>query len=314
MLNLANAVNGVTFYQDYQFNSIKNNALDLVNSTGQTPVPDTGVPDTNVQQWSIGAAIHAAGGYFYVDSGAADAYVLGVQTISGTPMRAPNVYFNGMCCRFVAGNTNTGVSTVNVAGLGVKTLKKDGWTLDLEAGDIEAGEVYDIIYSTSTGFFKVVRLFSAGIIVAPPTAYVKDEKAYNVDGGTFTAGAWRTRVLNTLTGDTSFISLASNQITLDPGTYIIYAIAPSVDVDTSIIQLYNVTDTATVIVGSTASSQVTTNSSHSFLMGTFTIAASKTFEIQHQGQTTRATDGFGVQSSFAGYNSVYTQVTLTKIA
>jgi hypothetical protein len=56
-----------------------------------------------------------ANGNFYTDSGAADAYVL---TPIGTN-KGPTVYKNGTGIEFVAGNPNTGATTVNVNGIGV---------------------------------------------------------------------------------------------------------------------------------------------------------------------------------------------------
>jgi hypothetical protein len=46
------------------------------------------------------------------------------------------------------------------------------------------------------------------------------------------------------------------------------------------------------------------------IMGSFTIAVTSTFQIQHTSDTTQAANGFGV-GSFAG-NSVFTQVKITK--
>lgn len=159
MLNIIDKINGQKV-QDYQYNSPKNNILDAINSTGQTPVTDSGSPDSNTQQLSIAMAIYGAGGMFYIDSGSANNYVLSVQTISGTAMRAPNVYFNGMKCTFTANNSNTGTSTVNVAGLGVKTIKKNNYTGNLDANDIRSGYMYHLIYSYSTGFFELKPVVS----------------------------------------------------------------------------------------------------------------------------------------------------------
>jgi hypothetical protein len=166
LINIVDKTNGEDV-EDYQYNSVKNQELDLIESTGQTPDTDTGIPDTNVQQLSIAAAIHAAGGYFYVDSGIANAYVLGVQTISVIPMRAPDKYFNGMKCRFVATSTNTGISTVNVAGLGIKTIKKNLWTDNLTAGDIVAGQIYELVYSFAVGTFELIGNFALKFPVSP---------------------------------------------------------------------------------------------------------------------------------------------------
>jgi len=160
MIYVVDKINGIDYVQDYQYNSVKNNVLDSVLTTGQTPDSDTGISDTNVKQLSTAIAIHAAGGNYYIDSGLADAYVLGVQTISGTPMVAPNVFFNGMSCRFIANVSNTGTSTVNVASLGIKTIRKNNGTDILAAGDIIADYLYTIIYNSATGFFELSKNIS----------------------------------------------------------------------------------------------------------------------------------------------------------
>jgi hypothetical protein len=67
----------------------------------------------------------------------------------------------------------------------------------------------------------------------PATCYIKDEKSSGTASGTFTSGAWQTRTLNTVSGDTAMVSLSSNQFTLGVGTYQIIAKAPAFDVSQS---------------------------------------------------------------------------------
>lgn len=145
----------------------------------------------------------------------------------------------------------------------------------------------------------------------------RDQQTANTQGGTFTSGAWRTRVLNTEVTDVGgFGSLSSNQITLSSGTYRIFATAPAFDVNRHKARLQNVTDGATVLIGSSEYAYAGAGSdgsqSSSTISGIFTIAASKALEVQHQCQTTRANQGFGVESNF-GVVEVYTVVELWKI-
>jgi hypothetical protein len=338
MIDIVDKTNGQNV-EDYQYNSVKNNSLDIVESSGQTPVTDTGVADTNTQQISIGMAIYAAGGQFYIDSGVANAYVLGVQTISGTPMRAPNAYFNGMTARFTAINTNTGISTVNVATLGIKTIKKGNWTTDLDAGDIVAGFTYDLVYNTATGFFELKPLRSTndiGIIgiagdvavndgtnwigspqdTLYPTASIVDQKANTVDGGTFTSGAWRTRDLNTELWDDIGITVSSNEITLPAGIYIIHAIAPAFDVNSHKARLYNVTDASVIVVGThMKADDANEGYNNSTLMAKLIIASPKNIRLEHICQVSQATNGFGVGTNIGGDSEVehYSQVFIQKL-
>jgi hypothetical protein len=149
-------------------------------------------------------------------------------------------------------------------------------------------------------------------------AYIRleDQKAQNTAGGTFTSGAWQTRVLNTEVTDTGGnCTLASNQFTLTAGTYEIFATAPASFVDGHVARLFNVTDTALVIAGQNAYSsanETDVTTTNAFVRGVFTIGASKALEIQHRCQVTRATNGFGSELNLTG--EVYTVVELWRRA
>ncbi len=82
----------------------------------------------------LGKAIagYVANGSFYTDSGAANAYVLATVGLKQTP----TAYTDGMTVSFIAANVNTGASTINVAGLGVKNIKNRAG-VDPIAGDIK---------------------------------------------------------------------------------------------------------------------------------------------------------------------------------
>jgi hypothetical protein len=77
-------------------------------------------------------------GVFTVDIGAANAYAI-------NPVPALSVYQPGMVIWFQAAHANTGASTININGLGVKSIKKNG-TSTLVAGDILANQVVSIVY------------------------------------------------------------------------------------------------------------------------------------------------------------------------
>lgn len=146
------------------------------------------------------------------------------------------------------------------------------------------------------------------------TAYIKDVKSNGTSGGTFTSGAWQTRTLNTVSGDTSIVSLSSNQFTLGAGKYEIEATAMAFDVDFHKAQLYNITDTATEAMGmnSNARSAGGAGSTTSDVVTTVTITTDTIFELRHRCSTTQATDGFGQAMSFTA-DEVYAQVKITKI-
>lgn len=76
-----------------------------------------------------------------VDTGVADAYVV-TKNVTVTS------YTAGMSVTFVAANTNTGASTVDVDGVGVTAIQRPGGTA-LAAGDIAAGAVVTLRYDGS---------------------------------------------------------------------------------------------------------------------------------------------------------------------
>jgi hypothetical protein len=81
------------------------------------------------------------GGYNYaLDSGAADVYVIG-------PSPAITAYATGMTfvVKIGSGNTNTGASTINVSGVGAKSIKTPDGT-NPEAGAMIAGQIAIICY------------------------------------------------------------------------------------------------------------------------------------------------------------------------
>lgn len=180
----------------------------------------------------------------------------------------------------------------------------------------------------NTGFFRissgVVGFASNGVLIAtfdsngiaanitPQYWNIVDSKASGTGGGVFSSGSWRTRDLNTTLGTNSISgsSLASNQFTLPAGTYRIFASAPTYAVNKHKTRLRNITDSVDTLLGTSEHSDQTYNgATRSFIAGIFTISSQKTFEIQHQCQTTQ---NFGQASSF-GVNEIYTVVELWKL-
>ena len=124
--------------------------------------------------------------------------------------------------------------------------------------------------------------------------HVRDEKAQNTDGGTFTAGAWRTRDLNTSKTNTiGGASLAANQVTLPAGTYWCEIKVPAHNVDQHQARLYNVTGAAVLVIGTSESTSTSLIQTSSWIRGRFTLTASSALEVRHWCITTRADTGFG---------------------
>lgn len=151
--------------------------------------------------------------------------------------------------------------------------------------------------------------------VWPDTIHVQDQKSAGTDGGTFTNGAWRTRDLNTaLTNEITGASLSSNRITLPAGTYEARGSAPASFCDLHKTKVVDVTNTADLIIGQAAQSNSSTAIvTHSLFAGRFTLADTAAIEVQHQCETTRATDGLGVGAGFSEVE-VFTDILIHKIA
>lgn len=141
-------------------------------------------------------------------------------------------------------------------------------------------------------------------------AVIRDIKGSGIDGGTFNSGAWRVRDLNDLSGDQSFISLSSNEFTLDTGIYVVTAIAPARAVDQHQIRLYNVSSSTVEAVGTAVTSNAASSTSDlSAILEVNT--TSQTFRIEHRCQSNQTNDGMGEAANWG--NNVYTQVKIEKL-
>lgn len=135
-------------YTANEFNNGSNTELQNVvadtNQTFSTP---------NQKQLIQGIGRIAACAFTYTDSGAANAYVL-------TPLNTQftiSTLTNGMIVGFNPTNTNTGASTVNVAGLGIRNIV-DTTGAAINANDLKAGEFSLLLYSQSADNFTLLPL------------------------------------------------------------------------------------------------------------------------------------------------------------
>jgi len=199
-------------------------------------------------------------------------------------------------------------TTINLANVYTQTQSDNKFLTQ-----VSASTTYAIQSNTYTQT-QSNTLFGNGLSTSR-FLHVRDEKSAGTQGGTFTAGAWRTRTLNTTKTNTiTGASLSSNQITLPSGSYFIQAYAPGFRVDGHVAKLYNITDSSDVIIGSNAScgSSMTTNAPAT-VFGYFTIAAQKVFELQHRSQSTASDVGFGIRNELA-IGEVYSEVFIWKVA
>jgi len=143
----------------------------------------------------------------------------------------------------------------------------------------------------------------------PELLHIQDLKATTVAGQSCSATTWNIRQLTTVvTNEIAGASLATNQITLAAGTYRIFAASMARRTGDSKLALYNVTDTAYEIVGVSEYSHASSDNSSTWcrLVGRFTIAATKVFELR-QYTTAAEAGGFGTASN-DGTSEIYADV------
>jgi hypothetical protein len=170
---------------------------------------------------------------------------------------------------------------------------------------LEKGAVrFDGVQSLTDAQKEQARSNIGGVI---PNAVIEDQKAYNVAGGTFTAAAWQTRDFNTEVRDPdSLISVSSNAFTVTVDGWVEWS-CPAFMTDRHTTRLYNVTDSAVVVYGTTEYARNSyTVQNRSF--GGGAVVAGKTYRIEHYAAVTRSTQGFGVESDNSGVASVYSRL------
>ena len=152
------------------------------------------------------------------------------------------------------------------------------------------------------------------VIGSISVAVIADQKAYNVDGGGSSVG-FNDRDLNTKIFDPdNIVSLASNQFTLNAGTYIIEFSSPAFRTNRMFTELYDVTNTASVGQGMCIYADNPYNN-HGVSTGyaQVTLSASTTYKIRTYCQVDKTSNGLGVKNSLSTNNNIYTQVKITKL-
>jgi hypothetical protein len=145
-------------------------------------------------------------------------------------------------------------------------------------------------------------------------ALVQDRKPAGMHGGTFTAGAWRTRDLNTIAHQTgAWLTLSANRITLAAGTYHVHALVPAYSVSYHQARLFNTSDGLIALHGTSGvAAQGYFGFDHSVITGRLTLAEPAGFEIQHRSSHSFADQGFGAAAGDA--LEVYTSLAIWRIS
>lgn len=210
--------------------------------------------------------------------------------------------------------TSTSSVKINIDGIGlVDVFDKDG--NGLAAGALVAGRQHLI-----TWYGTAFRLFSSptpAIQSTPaPDIILQEHQPQNTAGGTFTAGAWQTRALNTAVRNViAGASLSSGVLTLPAGTYCAEWSAPAVNVTGHVTRLFNVTDSLAVANSASVTDYIVGGANvtgRSVGKVVFTISASKGIRLEHFCLSTQTTNGFGQQANIA--TEIYSWMNVYKIA
>jgi hypothetical protein len=141
---------------------------------------------------------------------------------------------------------------------------------------------------------------------------VQDQKSSGTNAGSSAVGM-NDRTLNTVTHNTmTGASLASNQVTLAAGTYRVQGWTSASAVNQFQSNLYNVTDSTVVLVGSSSyTGSADSQSDQSIIDGRFTLAATKTLKLRTYCAAVAANTGLGFPST-SGQIEVYSSLTFTR--
>jgi hypothetical protein len=217
------------------------------------------IPFGNYKITELGAATLPtdAAQYQQIQSGATNylTAVAGTDTITAN-LSSPTLtaYAAGNTFRFTAAGTNTGATTVNINGLGAKTINKDGYAL--MAGDITSGRTYALIYDgTNFNLFSGVKvnngsniLINAGFRINNGNAGTPYVSAAVLASGEYGHEMWKAGASG---GDYSFTQLNTNtQITIASGKSLIQVVEDKNVNDTSYVLSWEGTAQARVGVDS----------------------------------------------------------------
>lgn len=144
-------------------------------------------------------------------------------------------------------------------------------------------------------------------------AIFNETQASGTEGGTFTAGSFVKRTLNTtLINNITGCTISASVVTLPAGKYYFLGRAPAFNVNGHQLRIQNTTGAATVQLG-TVMYVSGNNTGIALVEGVVTIAANTNFELQHRCSLTVATNGLGAAQGF-GVGEIYSQLQIRRIA
>ena len=221
---------------------------------------------------------------------------------------------------FVANTVLTAASQNISAGTGVPVFATTVTRDAAFGGSNKALAEGQLCYLESTNvvqYYDGAAWATVGPSAAASTISIFNEtQAANTAGGASVQTTYTKRTLNTSVINNTGATLTTSVIALLAGTYNVSASAPFFNPGAVAIRLQNTTDGSTTVAGQNAyASPSSSVGATALLNGTFTITATKNFEVQYyQTGAAVATNGLGVQINSAGVSEIYTQITIEKTA
>jgi len=162
-------------------------------------------------------------------------------------------------------------------------------------------------------------------IIKPAVAVLSDVKGGTTNGGDSVSTGWTPRELNTINGESWFVTLSgtgttglggtNTDFTLEPGTYEIEAFAPFYNTAYTQLRLYDKTNSSIAIVGTNNQTVANNGFINGPVYGVLNITASTEYCLQYRTSTAQSTYGLGEDSTFsaAGDISKFANVKIRKL-
>lgn len=255
-------------------------------------------------------------------------------TTVGTTTRANSVVIDSSSAIVVAGYSDTNLLLARFTSAGIldSSFATNGIALNIVQGQAQAN---DVLLQTNGEILAVGVSSGNGVSVLYTTAGVVDtswgsfgisaqssddtlvtriweQEPVGTNGGSFIAGAWQTRVLNSINA-ASAVSLSSNQFILPPGAYTISIMVPAYQVANHQARLQDVTNNMTLLWGTSVYSNTSKGSlNYSIIEGEIFINQSTKVQVQHRCTATQLNDGLGIAAGI-GAAEIYTTVKIISL-
>ena len=218
---------------------------------------------------------------------------------------------------FVANQVLTAAQQNTSAGTGVPVFATTV-TRDAAFGGsnkaLAEGQLCYIEASNVVQYYDGAAWATVGPSTGSTIAIFNETQSAATDGGTSVTGSFIKRTLNTtVQNGITGCSIASSVITLAAGTYLVQAQSPFVASSSTKIKLRNTTDSTDAVIGESDYMAASNGGVTASLLGYFTIAGNKNFELQYRVSTALVTFGLGVANNF-GVSEIYSSITITKVA